>query len=340
MIISRAPLRLSLGGGGTDLASYYSRFGGFFISGAIDKYIFLSVKECFEKGIRLSYSEIEIVDHTDQIRHQIFREVLKLFGIEDHFEAVSIGDIAARNGLGSSGSFTVSLLNALHAFKGESATRDQIAEEACRIEIEVLGRPVGKQDQYIAAFGGLRCFTIDPAGKVRVEPLRISEASLRELERNCLLFHTGIEREAHRILRDQDGGVEKGDQEIIEALHKIKAIGLESRRALEDGDVRRFGELLDLHWSTKKGLSGRISNPVLDRCYEIARGAGALGGKVIGAGGGGFFLFYCEEECGRLIEALEDEGLRLMRFHFDFEGVRTIIDATARTSPKHKGAAP
>ena len=326
MIISRAPVRISLGGGGTDLRSYYSKYGGFLIAGAIDKYVFLSANKRFYDSIRLSYSQTEIVNSVSEIKHRIFRGALEFLNMNNGIELVSIADVPANCGLGSSSSFTVSLLNAMHAYKREFISQKQLAEEACHIEIDVLGEPIGKQDQYISAFGGVTTLTFERDGTVIVEPVKMSEAALDELERNILLFHTGIERSASEILSEQNEKSKKDEVGIIETLHQIKKIGLETKKAFERGDLDRFGELLDVHWQTKKHLSKKVSSGFIDECYEIAMRNGALGGKIMGAGGGGFFMFYCSGDKAKLINALKEKGLKQMRFRFDFEGAKILVN--------------
>ena len=326
MIISRAPVRISLGGGGTDLASYYSKFGGFLIAAAIEKYVFISVNRRFYKSVRLSYSETEIVDSVDDIKHKIFRECLKSLEINKQIELVSIADVPANCGLGSSSAFTVSLLNALHTYKREFVSLEDLAEEACKIEIDVLGEPIGKQDQYISAFGMVTCLKFEKDGKVIVAPINMTNEKMMELENNIMLFYTGIERKASDILSSQNEKTKKGDESVVTTLHQIKEIGLETRAAFEKGDLDRFGELLDFHWETKKRLSSQISDPFIDECYEIARKNGALGGKIMGAGGGGFFMFYCPREKAKLIEAMKKQGLPFMHFRFDLEGAKIMVN--------------
>ncbi len=327
MIISRAPVRITLGGGGTDLKSYYSKYGGFLIAAAIDRYIFISANKRFYDNIRLSYTQTEIVDNVADIKHRIFREALRLLKVDGGIELVSIADVPANCGLGTSSSFTVSLLNALHAYKRDFVTQKHLAEEACHIEIDILKEPIGKQDQYIAAFGGVTCLTFERNGNVLVEPLMISDESLEQLESNILLFYTGIERSASEILSEQDEESNKDKPEIIDNLHRIKEIGLETRKALEKGDLDKFGELLHVHWETKKRRSGKISSPFINECYELARNNGALGGKLIGAGGGGFFMFYCHSnDKPRLSQAMKKVGLKPMKFHFDFEGAKILVN--------------
>ncbi len=327
MIISRAPARITLGGGGTDLKSYYSKYGGFLIAAAIDKYIFISANKRFYRSIRLSYSQTEIIDNISDIKHRIFKEALKFLGIDSGIELVSIADIPANCGLGTSSSFTVALLNALHTYKREYVTQKQLAEEACYIEIDRLGEPIGKQDQYISAFGGITCLTFEKDGEVIVEPLRVSDEALDQLESNLLFFHTGIERSASGILLEQNKKSKKNDPKTIENLHRIKEIGLETRRALERGKVDEFGEFLHVHWEIKKKRSQKISSPFIDECYEIARKNGALGGKIMGAGGGGFFMFYCNNsDKHRLSQNMKKIGLKPMRLRFDFEGAKILVN--------------
>jgi D-glycero-alpha-D-manno-heptose-7-phosphate kinase len=326
MIISRTPVRLPLGGGGTDLASYYSRFGGFFVSAAIDKYNYIAVKRRFEDGFRISYSKTEIVDRIEDIQQPIIREALKLVDVRDYLEIVSIADVPGRSGMGGSSSYAVGVLNALHSYKMENVSRQTLAEEACCIEIDILKEPIGKQDQYVAAFGGINCYEVDRDGAVRVDPLQLSSHSIAELESNLLLFYTGIKRNASQILERQKRDEEKGVKHVIDSMHKIKEIGYEVRDALKCGNLHHFGELLDLHWQTKKNLSNQVSNERIDQVYEIAKRSGALGGKIMGAGGGGFFMFYSENEKDRLRNAMSREGLKEVRFRFDFEGSKIILN--------------
>jgi D-glycero-alpha-D-manno-heptose-7-phosphate kinase len=328
MIISRAPVRLTLGGGGTDLKSYYSKYGGFLIAAAIDKYVFISANKRFYDNIRLSYSQTEIVDNVADVKHRIFRAALTLLYIDGGIELVSIADVPANCGLGSSSSFTVSLLNALHTYNRDFVTQKQLAEEACHIEIDVLQEPIGKQDQYIAAFGGITCLTFEKDGDVLVEPLRISAETMDQLESNISLFHTGIERSASEILSEQDEKSKRDDPKIIENLHKIKEIGLETRKALERGKVDELGRFLHVHWETKRKRSSKMTDPFIDECYETARKNGALGGKLIGAGGGGFFMFYCHNsDKPGLSQAMKKAGLKPMRFRFDFEGTKILVNS-------------
>ena len=327
MIIARSPLRISLGGGGTDLPSYYREHTGFVMAAAIDKYVYVTIHEMFAEGILLKYSRMERVSTPDEIQHPIIREAIKLVEPRtNRLEITSLADIPAGTGLGSSGSFTTALLRALHALNRNFLTPRELAEQACYIEIERLGEPVGKQDQYIAAFGGITCFTFLPDGHVEVEPLRLDAETLHNLEDNLALFFTGYTREASSILREQDSRSRQGDREMIEHLHVVKELGYESRRALERGDLRRFAELMNVHWEHKKARSGGMTNPRIDEYYQLGLRNGALGGKLIGAGGGGFLMFYAEDKT-RLRRAMTQAGLREVRIRFDFEGTRLLAPA-------------
>ena len=327
MILSQAPTRISLGGGATDLKSYYSKYGGFLIAGAINKYCSVLANRKFDDDIRLSYSKQEVRGRVADIEHRIFRAALELTGIKKGIELHSTADVPTGCGLGTSSTFTVALLNALHAYNRDFVTQKQLAEEACHIEIDILGEPIGKQDQYIAAFGGLTCLTFDKNGDVLVEPLRISREALDQLEGNTLLFFTGKERSASEILSEQDEKSKQGDLEIIQNLHQIKEIGLETRKYLEKGEVDMLGELLHVHWETKKKRSQKMTDPFIDECYEVARKNGATGGKLIGAGGGGFLMFYCENNHKpQLIKTMQKMSLRWERFHFDFDGAKILVN--------------
>jgi len=327
MILSRAPTRLTLGGGGTDFESYYSKYGGFLIAGAINKYCTILANRRFYDSIRLSYSEMEIIDSVEDVKHRIFKAALKLLGIEERIELHSAADVPAGCGLGTSSSFTVALLNALHTYKKEFLTQRQLAEEACQIEIDILGEPIGKQDQYMAAFGGLTCLTFEKNGKVIVEPLRISDETLEQLESNLVFFFTGQERSASEILDEQDKKSKDDDAAMIQNLHQIKEIGLETREHLEKGKVDKLGELFHVHWEIKKKRSSKISYPFIDECYEVALKNGAIGGKLIGAGGGGFLMFYCKNsDKPRVIGAMQQMGLRWERFRFDFDGAKILVN--------------
>jgi len=327
MILSRAPTRITLGGGGTDLESYYSKFGGFLIAGAINRYCTIMASRRFYDSIRLTYSQTEIKEDVDQIEHRIFRAALKFMDIPKGIELHSAADVPAGCGLGTSSSFTVALLNALHAYKRDFVSQKQLAEEACHIEIDILKEPIGKQDQFMAAFGGVTCLTFDRNGDVLVEPLQIPREALEQLDNNLLMFFTGTERSASEILREQDQKSKADDPEMIQNLSQIKEIGLETRKHLEKGDVDMLGELFHVHWEIKKKRSSKMSNPHIDECYELARKNGAIGGKLIGAGGGGFLMFYCNN--GRkpaVINAMRSAGLRWEGVQFDFDGAKILVN--------------
>jgi D-glycero-alpha-D-manno-heptose-7-phosphate kinase len=325
MIIARSPLRISLGGGGTDLSSYYERFGGFLVAAAIDKYVYITLHETFVPDLIIKYSKLERVTRVEDIEHPIIREALTLAGLEAaYFELTSMADIPAGTGLGSSGSFTTALLKALHAYKKNLIPNAEIAAQACDIEINRLKEPVGKQDQYIAALGGITCFNFHKDGRVEAWPAKISEETRYNLEDNLVMFFTGYSRSAGAILKDQHEKSKQDDKAMLENLHHTKEIGFASQRALESGDLREFARLMDEHWQRKKVRSGGMSNPKINEWYDLARANGALGGKLIGAGGGGFLMFYAEEDKSKLRHAMRQAGLKEVRFHFDFEGTKLV----------------
>ena len=325
MIITRSPLRITLGGGGTDLPSYSSRFGGFVMSAAIDKYVYVTVTRPFVKGIYLKYSQLEKVDSVDRVQHPIIREALRLFDWETpQVEITTLADIPAGTGLGSSGSFTTALLKALFAHRRRLLHPTELAELACEIEINKLGEPIGRQDQYAAALGGVTCFDFNQDNSVRARPLHLGYEVLHQLEDNLLLFFTGFARNAGDILHDQDVRTTAGDKDMLTHLHQVKDLGLRSRSALEAGRLDEFGELLHEHWEHKKKRSGGMSNPKVDEWYELGRQSGALGGKLVGAGGGGFLLFYAERH-QPLRETMQKAGLQELRFRFDFEGTKVLF---------------
>ena len=324
MIITRSPLRISLGGGGTDLPSYYREHTGFLIAAAIDKYVYITLHRRFVEGFLLKYSSLEEAAAIEDIKHPIIREALKLVDIrERNLEITSMADIPAGTGLGSSGSFTTALLKALHALKKHLVPPAELAEQACCIELEKLGEPIGKQDQYIAAYGGITSFRFLPDGKVEAAPLKISEETLFNLEDNLLLFFTGYSRAASAILKEQDDRTRKADKEMIENLHFIKDLGKQSQKALEAGDLEEFARLMDVHWQRKKERSQAMSNIDINAWYDYAMANGAVGGKLIGAGGGGFLMFYAGNKV-KLRHAMREKGLTEVRFRFDFEGTRVL----------------
>ncbi len=325
MIITRSPLRVSLGGGGTDLPSYYREHSGFVIAAAIDKYVYITLHRTFAQELILKYSKLEHVKSVEEVQHPILREALRLTGVEiPHLEITSMADIPSGTGLGSSGSFTTALLKALHAYKKNLVHPQELAEQACQIELDILKEPIGKQDQYIAAYGGLTCFRFLPNNQVEAWPLRIDRDTLYNLEDNLLLFFTGYTRSASEILQEQDRRSKENDREMTSNLHFVKELGRESKEALESGDLARFAELMNVHWEYKKQRSPGMSNGEINRWYESARENGALGGKLIGAGGGGFLMFYANDKV-RLRRAMHESGLQEVRFRFDFEGTKVLV---------------
>ena len=325
VIISRAPVRLSMGGGGTDLPSYYEKFGGFLMAATISKYVYISINKRFYDSIRLSYSKTEIVDSVGQIEHPIFREALQMTQVKNQIEIVSVSDVPSHCGLGTSSVFTVALLNGLYAHRKEYLSLHDLAGKACHLEIQILGQPIGKQDQYAAAFGGFKAYSFNPDGSVVVEPVRISDDRLIELQDKLLLFHTNKERAASEILAQQNKNSQKGDPQTLENLHKIKAIGLQAKEIFEGKDLNLFGELLHEHWLTKKKLSAAVSSNEIDEIYDHARKNGALGGKLVGAGGGGFLMLYCAGDKKKLVSAMSEKGLQPMRFSFEHEGAEIVF---------------
>lgn len=324
MIIVRSPLRITLGGGGTDLPSYYRDHEGFLIAASIDRYVYITIYDRFTEEYVIRYSKNEVVTELDEISHPIVRESLRLAGIsKGGLEIVSAADIPAGTGLGSSGSFTTALLKALHTRQRQLIHPRELAEEACRIEIDVLREPVGKQDQYIAAFGGITCFKFCKDDTVKAWPLRLTPEIRDNLEDGLMLFFTGMSRSASAILKDQVDRTRKTDADMIENLHYVKSLGLQSQELLEAGQLDEFGALMNEHWLYKKKRSPGMSNPQIDAWYELALNNGATGGKLIGAGGGGFLMFHTADR-RRLRHALTAAGLTEVRFRFDFEGTKVV----------------
>lgn len=325
MIITRSPLRITLGGGGTDLPSYYRNYGGFLIAAAIDRYVYVTVMRPFTPGIFLKYSKLEHVNQIEQVEHPIIRESLRIMNLNTpQIEITTLADIPAGTGLGSSGSFTTALLKALYAHRRLLIHPEDLAELACDIEINKLGEPIGKQDQYIASFGGITTFRYHTNDRVEATPLNINMDTLFNLEDNLLLFFTGFSRSAGEILKDQDARTQTFDQDMLNNLHYVKELGFRSQQALEQGKTDEFGEILHKHWEHKKRRSGGMSNPQINEWYELARQNGAIGGKLVGAGGGGFLLFYTRER-RKLRQAMAKTGLEEVRFRFDFEGTKILL---------------
>lgn len=324
MIITRSPLRISLGGGGTDLPSYYEEHGGFLIAAAIDKFVYITLHKTFVDDLIVKYSRLERVEHAGLLEHPIVREAFALLQMDGRsLEITSMADIPAGSGLGSSGSFTTALLKALHTYKKNIVRPAEIAAQACQIELEKLHEPIGKQDQYIAAVGGVTSFHFLPGGKVEVIPVELAEETLFNLQDNLLLFFTGYTRSASKILQEQNDKTKSVDKAMVENLHFVKELGVQSKEALEAGNLREFAKLMDVHWQRKKERSGGMSNAQINEWYDFAMANGALGGKLIGAGGGGFLMFYSEQTT-RLRRAMREKGLREVRFRFDFEGTKIV----------------
>lgn len=327
MIITRTPFRVTLGGGGTDLPAYYEKYGGFVFSAGIDKYMFISVNRLIvEDLIKLKYSKTEIVEHIDQLQHDIAREALRMTGIEKAIEIDSVADIPAGTGLGSSSCYAVGLLHALYTLRRDAISLQDLAEEACRLEIEILGKPIGKQDQYMAAFGGLTVLDIAKGGRVSVRPAKMAQDVIDALNRNMLMFFTQTSRDANDILAEQTKGAREEKKEVTDSMHYIKEIGYKILEAAESGNIDDIGKLFDRHWQYKKKISTKMTNPCFDQIYQKAKEAGALGGKISGAGGGGFFTFYVPENHSEFRETMAQLGLREMRYRFDFEGSKVLIN--------------
>jgi D-glycero-alpha-D-manno-heptose-7-phosphate kinase len=325
MIIARSPLRITLGGGGTDLASYYQEHEGFLIAAAIDKYVYVTVMRPFTPGIYLKYSQLEHVEAVEQVHHPIIREAIAMLDFKTpQVEITTLADIPAGTGLGSSGSFTTALLKALYAHRKRLIHPLELAQQACAIEIDRLKEPVGKQDQYIAAFGGITCLRFHKDGRVGAEPLGLSMDTLFDLEDNLLLFFTGFSRSAGSILQDQQTRTREHDEQMLRNLHQVKELGYRSQKALLEGKPALFGELMHEQWEHKKQRSQGMSNARIDEWYELGRSNGAIGGKVVGAGGGGFLMFYASDR-NRLRHAMTRAGLEEVRFRFDFEGTKVLL---------------
>ena len=327
MIITRTPFRVTLGGGGTDLPSYYSKYGGFIFSAGIDKYMFVDVnRPVVDDLIRVKYTKSETVERLDDLEHELAREALRMMGIEKGIEISSVADVPAGTGLGSSSCYTVGVLNALHALKKEQVPLKTVAEEDFKLEAEILNKPIGKQDPYMAAFGGLTVLDIQPDGSVAVRKANVSHEVADELNRNMLLFYTNVSRSADTILKEQGNAVREEKREVIDSMHYIKELGYKILEAVESGKITDVGRHFHAHWQHKKKISDKMSNERFDKIYEIAIENGALGGKISGAGGGGFFTFYVEDNHKKFREAMKQMGLREMRYRFDLEGSKVLVD--------------
>lgn len=321
MIVTKTPLRISLLGGGSDFEDYYKEYGGAVLSTAIEKSVYVIVKERFDDKIYINYSKKEIVDRVDDIKHDLVRGAMELTGVEKGIEITTLSDIPSEgSGLGSSSSITVALLHALYAYRGVLVTAEELARQACQIEVEMMGKPIGRQDQYISAFGGMRFITFSDKG-IEVEDVKIDEDTKLRLEENLLLYYTGVTRKADDILVKQKANIPRNNN-ILEGLVRFAKAG---RNLLEMGKLDEFGVLLDKGWQLKKQLAGGISNESINRIYQRALDAGAIGGKVVGAGGGGFLLLYCPNLKKDSVRA-ELKDLREMPFRFSQDGSKIIFD--------------
>src|SRR5436190_1549625 len=326
VIFSRAPLRVSLGGGGTDLRSYYAEHGGFLVAGAIDKYVYMLVHTVFQRTYRMRYQQSEDVDHPSQIRHPILRESLLRHWHGDPLEIASVADVPASTGMGSSGAFTVCLLKALAHARSMSIATGPLAEAACEIEINILEEPVGKQDQYVAAHGGICAYTFGRDGTVEVEPLELNEETLRRLRNNLLLFYTGEARSGSDLLRDQDTRSRRRDESMLENLHATKHMGYRSRELLLAGDLNAYAELMHDHWENKRARTRGMTSERIDMLYMLARRSGAIGGKLVGAGGGGFLLVYASNPSDTR-QAMAAAEAPELAFDFEFGGAQATVYA-------------
>ena len=327
MIITRTPFRITLGGGGTDLPSYYEKYGGFIFSAGLDKYMFIdSNRSVADDLIRVKYSKSETVESVDELQHDIAREILHITGVEKNIEISSLADIPAGTGLGSSSCYAVGLLHAIHIMKREYVPLAQLAEMDFHIEANLLKRPIGKQDPYMAAFGGLTVLEIAKDGAVNVRKANVSYEIADELNKNMLIFFTGKTRGADEILREQENAVKEEKASVVDSMHYIKDIGYQILEAIESGNIDVVGQKFHEHWQYKKKISSKMSNPEFDRIYDTAQEHGALGGKISGAGGGGFFTFYVPDRQRTFREKMRELGLREMRYHFDFEGSKVLTD--------------
>jgi D-glycero-alpha-D-manno-heptose-7-phosphate kinase len=327
MIITRTPFRITLGGGGTDLASYYEKYGGFIFAVGLDKYMFIdSNRSVADDLVRVKYTKSETVEHADELQHDLAREIFRFTGIVNNIEISSLADIPAGTGLGSSSCYAVGLLHAIHTLKRDYVPLAQLAEEDYHIEAEILRRPIGKQDPYLAAFGGLTVLDIAKDGSVKVRAAKVSHEIADELNRNMLIFFTGKTRSADQILREQEKAVKEEKKNVVDSMHYIKDLGYQILEAVESGNLDEVGKKFHQHWEYKKQISTQMSNPHFDAIYNAALESGALGGKISGAGGGGFFTFYVPDNQKEFRVRMREFNLREMRYHFDLEGTKVLTD--------------
>lgn len=342
MILTRTPFRVTLGGGGTDLPSYYGEHGGFIFAMALDKFMYVAVnRPLVGHHIRLHYSQSEVVDHVSELRHELAREALRAHGIEHSFEVASIADVPAGTGLGSSSCYLVGLLNALHHDRRDYVPLQHLAEEACHIELEVLKENIGKQDQYMAAFGGLTVLNIARDGVVDVRQLRISSGDVADFVAHTHIYYTGAQRAAQEVLRDQDNAMKNGSGTqhavVSDSLHRIKELGARILEAIEGSEFDRWGQLLDEHWQQKKRMSTKISLSGVDTIYDEVRSRfGVLGGKIIGAGGGGFLMLYSRGHHADLERYMESQGMRRLHYTIEPEGTKVMAQiGPGQLAPMH-----
>lgn len=328
MIVVRTPFRIPIGGGGTDLPAYYTKYGAYLVTGAINKYMYININVAASvKKIKINYSEVEIVDDVKEIKHDIVRETLSHLNFNSKIEISSMADASAGTGLGSSSAYTVGLLNGMNALLHRHLSKLELAEEACEIEINKLSKPIGKQDQYASALGGIFSMRISKEGKVDVKQLCINKDILKDLEYRLLMFYTNIQRDANEILGEQTMKAKNDEEAIIESMHLIKDIGQKIELSLQEGDLDTYGTLIHEHWLAKKKISNKMSSTMIDSWYDLAMKNGALGGKIMGAGGGGFFLFCVRNDQRRnLINTLENAGLNYMDMTFDFDGSKVLLN--------------
>ena len=325
MIVSRTPFRITLGGGGTDLPSYYEKYGGFIFSFCLSKYMYVCVnRPSADDLIRLKYSISESVDDIEDLKHDIAKACLERVGINSKIEIASLSDIPAGSGLGSSSTYTVGLLNSLYSMLGDSKTLEFLANEACVIEMDILKKPMGKQDQYLAALGGFVVLEIDNNGVVKAKKINLDQSRMNELKRNLLIFYTGQQRKNNKILKEQDDSTKENKKAVLDSLHYIKESGYKILNIVQSGDIDDLGLMFREHWEMKKKLSSGITNSQIDSIYNVALENGAIGGKISGAGGGGFFTFYCNKDHQKLRNAMSNLGLKELEYSFDDKGSKII----------------
>jgi len=330
VIVTRTPFRVTLGGGGTDLPSYFSHHGGFIFAMGLDKYMYVSInRPVVGKKLTLHYTQSEVVDHVSQLRHELAREALRMHGIENTFEVASMADLPAGTGLGSSSCYLVGLLNALHHDRRDYVPLQKLAEEACHIELDILKEGIGKQDQYMAAFGGLTIMEIARDGKVEVRQLRPSTSDIADFVAHTHIYYTGAQRDAREVLADQNSAMQKTESvdhaRVQDSLHRIKDLGYRILEAIQSSNYDRWGELLDEHWQSKKKMSKKISISAVDDIYDVVRKRfGVLGGKIIGAGGGGFLMLYSPGHHATLERFMAESGMPRMHYTIEPEGTKVV----------------